>query len=84
MGNLPEACLRQTHPFLSVGVDFGDPFMTKVGMTRKPQQQKSYIRLFGCFSTKTGHLELVSLLTTEAFLAALERFVSRRGLSADI
>lgn len=41
MGNLPEARLLQTRPFLSVGVDFGDPFMTKVGMIRKPQQQKA-------------------------------------------
>lgn len=41
MGNLREARLRQTRPFLSVGVDFGDPFMTKVGLTQKPQQQKT-------------------------------------------
>lgn len=84
MGTLPEARLRQTRSFLSVGVDFGGPFMTKIGMTRKPQLQKSYVCLFVCFSTKAVHLELVSSLTTEVFIAALDRFVSRRGLSADI
>ncbi len=32
-----------------------------------------------CFATKALHLELVSDLTTEACLAALNRFVARRG-----
>jgi len=32
-----------------------------------------------CFSSKAVHLELVSDLTTEAFIAALKRFFSRRG-----
>lgn len=84
MGNLPAARLRQTRPFLSVGVDFGGPYLTKSGVTRKPHLQKGYICLFVCFSTKAVHLELVSSLSTEAFLAALDRFVSRRGLCTDI
>lgn len=84
MGNLPEARLRQTRPYLSVGVDFGGPYLFKSGMTRKPHLQKGYICLFVCFSTKAVHLEFVSSLSTEAFLAALDRFVSRRGLCTDI
>ena len=31
-----------------------------------------------------GHLELVSDLSTAAFIAALTRFISRRGLNADV
>ena len=34
---------------------------------------------FACLFVKAVHLELVSDLTTEAFIAALRRFISRRG-----
>ncbi len=37
-----------------------------------------------CFATKAIHLELVSDLTTETFLAAMTRFISRRGLPIDM
>ena len=45
---------------------------------------KTYLAVFVCFSTKAAHLEVVSDATTEAFLACLRRFVSRRGLPAHI
>lgn len=34
--------------------------------------------------TKAIHLEIVSNMTTEAFLAVLRRFISRRGLCSEI
>ncbi len=40
---------------------------------------KTYICLFVCLAVKAVHLELVSDLTTDAFVAALRRFVARRG-----
>lgn len=41
--------------------------------------QKVWICLFTCAVYRCVHLELVTALSTEAFLLALERFISRRG-----
>ena len=49
-----------------------------VNKGRGRKTNKSYIALFVCYSTKAIHLEVTSELTTEAFIAALRRFVSRR------
>jgi len=37
------------------------------------------IAIFVCFVTKAVHIEVVTSLTTDAFLAALRRFIARRG-----
>ena len=36
--------------------------------------------MFVCFATKSAHLEVVSDLITDAFLAALKRFIARKRL----
>ena len=61
-------------------MDYAGPFHIKRGHTRKPVIIDSYLAVFICFATRAIHLELVTDQTTEAFLAALDRFVSRRGL----
>lgn len=80
MGDLPRDRVVAARPFDGVGTDFAGPFYTKVQAYRNKKIVKSYLCVFVCLSTKAVHLEVVSDLTTEAFLAALTRFVSRRGL----
>uniref|UniRef100_A0A8D9DS55 Integrase catalytic domain-containing protein n=2 Tax=Cacopsylla melanoneura TaxID=428564 RepID=A0A8D9DS55_9HEMI len=84
MGDLPSDRFSQVRAFYKVGVDFGGPFSIKEHTRRNAKCTKGYLCLFVCLSTKAVHLELVSDLTTPAFLAAFERFVARRGLPSDI
>lgn len=79
MGDLPSPRVNQVKPFQCVGVDFGGPYFVTLGKRRGIKSEKAYICLFVCFATKAIHLELVSDLSSDAFLAALRRFISRRG-----
>ena len=79
MGQLPQERITVSPAFNSTGLDFAGPFVIKKGHTRKPVHLKAYLCLFICLSTKAIHIEVISDLTTPAFLAGLRRFVSRRG-----
>uniref|UniRef100_A0A8D8TAY9 Integrase catalytic domain-containing protein n=1 Tax=Cacopsylla melanoneura TaxID=428564 RepID=A0A8D8TAY9_9HEMI len=80
MADLPVSRYTQGRPFLNVGVDYAGPFTYKTGPRRNSPLSKCYFAIFVCMSTKCIHLELVSDLSTAAFLACLDRFVGRRGL----
>ena len=84
MGQLPAPRVTPNPPFTITGVDYAGPFILKKGHTRKPVLIKSYISIFVCFSSKASHIEIISDLTTEAFLAGLKRFIARRGLPQEI
>lgn len=84
MGDLPAFRTLEVRPFTNVGIDYCGPFYIKEKKLRNRKKIKSYVAVFICLSTKAVHLELVSDLTTEAFLAALKRFVARRGLCSSI
>ncbi|GBM19986.1 hypothetical protein AVEN_77910-1 [Araneus ventricosus] len=79
MGALPKERVTVNFPFNCTGVDFTGPFSIKYNNQRKGVCQKIYLSLFICFVTKYVHLELVTELTSEAFVATLKRFCSRRG-----
>jgi len=70
-------------PFYVTGVDYAGPFLIKDRKSRESKANKCYICLFICFAVKAIHLELISDMTTEAFIAA-RRFLSRRGKPAHI
>ena len=65
--------------FQYVRVDYAGPLLVKCGSVRKPILVKCYVSVFVSLSVKAIHLELVSDLTTEVFLAALCHFIARRG-----
>ncbi|XP_050293849.1 uncharacterized protein LOC126734318 [Anthonomus grandis grandis] len=79
MGNLPKTRITPSRPFSVSGVDYAGPFSLRDRKGRNFRTNKAYIALFVCFATKAIHLELVSDLTSECFLAALDRFMSRRA-----
>lgn len=79
MGSLPEHRVQPTlRPFVNTGIDYCGPILIHRG-GRSTVKIKSYVAVFVCFATKAIHLELVSDLTSDAFIAALRRFIGRRG-----
>ena len=79
MGQLPSERITPDAVFSQVGLDYAGPVYLKQGSTRKPCIVKAYVCVFVSLSVKAVHLEPVSDLTTESFLACLRRFIARRG-----
>ena len=84
MGDLPAPRVNPSRPFTHCGVDYCGPFLVKISRATRAKCSKAYLALFICAATKAVHLELVSDLTTNAFIAALKRFISRRGKCSHI
>ncbi|XP_072392248.1 uncharacterized protein [Diabrotica undecimpunctata] len=79
MGDLPQSRVTPSFPFAVTGVDYAGPFALRTSRHRGASSYKGYISLFVCLSTKAIHLEVVTDLSTEAFMAAIKRFIARRG-----
>lgn len=80
MGDLPLKRLQPNMPvFTNVGLDYAGPILIKDRKLRGAKLIKSYVCLFVCLVTKAIHIELVTDLSTHAFIAVLKRFISRRG-----
>lgn len=79
MAPLPSSRVTISRPFSRCGVDYAGPVILREGKRRNARNHKAYIAIFVCFVTKAAHIELVNNLTSEAFIAALRRFISRRG-----
>ncbi|GBN98446.1 hypothetical protein AVEN_253816-1 [Araneus ventricosus] len=69
---LPPDRVTDCAPFEIVGIDLAGPLFLK-------NEEKVWIVLFTCAVYRAIHLELVNSLTSDAFLLALRRFISRRG-----
>lgn len=84
MGDLPAARVNPGRAFLHCGTDFAGPFLVTPRRGRGVRPQKMYVCVFVCFSTKAVHLEIVSDLSTLGCIAALKRFVARRGKPIEV
>ncbi|XP_018377653.1 PREDICTED: uncharacterized protein LOC108770516 [Trachymyrmex cornetzi] len=86
MGDLPVERVRSyDRPFTVTGIDYAGPIQVRESRRRERiHVSKGYIAIFVCTSTKAVHLEMVTNLSTEAFMASLRRFTSRRDLCSQI
>lgn len=79
MGNLPADRLHPGYPFQVCGTDLAGPFLISSKKGRGNKISKCYLCLFICFATKAIHLEIVSDMSSDAFILCLRRFIARRG-----
>ncbi|GFX62289.1 pro-Pol polyprotein [Trichonephila clavipes] len=84
MANLPRDRVTPNYPFNVTGVDFAGPFFIKFKNQRKGALNKIYVVVYVCLCTKAIHLDFVTDLTSQAFIASLKRFFGRRGKCAKI
>lgn len=83
MATLPSTRVRPARPFATTGVDFAGPLDVRSGI-RRVTSIKTWIAVFVCLATRAIHLEPVVGLTSNAFFAALRRFMARRGKCSKI
>ncbi|KAL1448580.1 hypothetical protein WDU94_012305, partial [Cyamophila willieti] len=79
MGDLPLSRFEQGRCFVNTALDFAGPYLLKSGPRRNSPVTKAYIAVFVCMAVKAVHLELANSLTKESCLAAIDRYVARRG-----
>ncbi|XP_072946527.1 uncharacterized protein [Epargyreus clarus] len=79
MGQLPKVRTKLEFPFLHVAVDYAGPILIADRKGRGCKLLKSYLCIFVCLAVKAVHLELVTDLSKDTYVAALRRFISRRG-----
>lgn len=79
MSDLPASRVEISKVFERTGVDHAGPFRVKAWDTRgAPVTKLAYLAIFVCMLTKACHLEPVEDMSSQAFLAALDRFIIRR------
>ena len=82
--DLPNFRVDDAPPFTHTGVDFAGPLMHTGINTAKTSENKCYVCLFTCASTRVVHLELVESLDVNAFIRCFRRFCALRGLPSTV
>ncbi|XP_049300463.1 uncharacterized protein LOC125774090 [Anopheles funestus] len=78
MGQLPAERVTESYTFYNTGIDLCGPFDVQPSI-RSRAKLSVYACIFVCMATKAIHIEVVENQSTDAFIAALLRFVSLRG-----
>jgi len=78
MGELTSTRVQPARPFTTVGINYAGSIVLRLGSTRSKQTTKGYFAIFVFFVTQAVHIEVVTSLTTEAFLAALRYFIAHQ------
>jgi hypothetical protein len=84
MGDLPEARVKLTTPFVNTAVDYTGFYLIRKSSARRSTLTKGYVVVFKCMCTGAIHLDIASDLSSQTFIAVLDRFVSRRGPCSQI
>jgi hypothetical protein len=84
MGNLPCNRVILSCSFSNTEIDLCGLIYIREGRRRTAKRIKAYVVAFICIAVKAIHLEVVSDLTTDAFLNAFKRFIGRRGKPSNV
>ncbi|XP_054717268.1 uncharacterized protein LOC129226664 [Uloborus diversus] len=84
MADLPRARVMPSRVFSKTGLDFAGPFLVKPRSGHGVRTLKVYICIFVCLAVKAVHIEIVGNLSADCFIAALKRFVARRGKPSEV
>ncbi|XP_044594851.1 uncharacterized protein LOC123272215 [Cotesia glomerata] len=84
MGQLPAQRVTPSPPFSHTGVDYAGPVSIKSWTGRGSKVYKGWICVFVCLTTSAVHLDLVSDYSSSGFIAALRRFIHRRGVCTSL
>ncbi|CAK1582103.1 unnamed protein product [Parnassius mnemosyne] len=84
MGSLPKPRVTPARPFLNSVVDLAGPIDLRLSKGRGCKTQKGYIVIFICMVTRAIHIEIVTGLTAQEFIASFKRFVGHRGKCKNI
>lgn len=84
MSSVPSSRFKMVRAFVNTGVDLAGPFLLKESKRRNAKVHKCWVVVFICLSTRAVYIDLVSDLTTAAFLSTFDRFIARRGIPAEL
>lgn len=79
MGDLPKKRATPCKPFTYTGIDYAGPIEIKEYLKTRTNKRKCWIAIFVCLNTRAIHIDIVTDLTSDAFIQCFKRFVGRRG-----